>query len=294
MEKNMSNDEFLTYRNILLNTFKDFLSFCKNNNLHYYAAFGTVLGAVRHKGFIPWDDDIDVYMPREDYERFLQMKDKMDGSGYEIIDLDNKGYFIYMAKFCNANTTLIEKIGQQPIGVYIDVFPLDYYDEEYSKPLVKYNKYYFNIWLYYAHSIRTYSMKLFASCIKKREFKNIGKIIVDVCYFRLFRYPTKYLIKKYFNRLKSTPQTNFLWRYSYNIGESNVMPIEWFGKGKEADFEDIKIIIPENEDLYLKSNYGDYMKLPPEEKRVPRHTKFFFDPNIRYSKVKAEEVAMND
>ena len=72
------------------------------------------------------------------------------------------------------------------------------------------------------------------------------------------------------------------------------MPIEWFGKGKEADFEDIKIIIPENEDLYLKSNYGDYMKLPPEEKRVPRHTKFFFDPNIRYSKVKAEEVAMND
>ena len=72
------------------------------------------------------------------------------------------------------------------------------------------------------------------------------------------------------------------------------MPIEWFGKGKEVDFEGIKIIIPQEEDLYLKSNYGDYMQLPPEEKRVPRHTKFFFDSHTRYSKLEAEELAMKD
>ena len=290
----MSKDEFLTYRNILLNTFKDFLQFCQNNHLQYYAAFGTVLGAVRHQGFIPWDDDIDVYMPRKDYERFLQMKDKMHGSGYEIIDFEDKGYFIYMGKFCNSNTTLIEKMGQQPIGVYIDVFPLDYYDDNYSKPLVKYNKYYFNIWLFYAHSIRTYSMDLFKNCMKRKDFKSLRTIILDTCFFRLFKYPTRYLIRKYFNRLRNTPQTEYYWRYSYNIGESNVMPIEWFGNGKEVDFEGIKIIIPQEEDLYLKSNYGDYMQLPPEEKRVPRHTKFFFDSHTRYSKREAEELAMKD
>ena len=92
--------------------------------MRYYAAYGTALGAVRHRGIIPWDDDIDVWMPCEDYERFLSLRNQLTATPYEILDIQNKGYYLYFAKFCDKNTTLIEREGEPIIGLY----PLDNYD----------------------------------------------------------------------------------------------------------------------------------------------------------------------
>ena len=125
----MPNDiSEIEFKQRLIKLFKEFIDVCNKNKLRYYAAYGTALGAVRHRGIIPWDDDIDVWMPREDYERFLSLRNQLTATPYEILDIQNKGYYLYFAKFCNKNTTLIEREGKPIIGLYIDIFPLDNYD----------------------------------------------------------------------------------------------------------------------------------------------------------------------
>lgn len=119
-------EDKLKYKEILCNTMKSFINICKEHNLQYYACAGTCLGAIRHKGMIPWDDDIDVLMPRSDYDKFLALKQKLQGTGYEIVDSNNQFYNQWFAKFSDANTTIVE-ITDFPIvfGVYVDIFPLD-------------------------------------------------------------------------------------------------------------------------------------------------------------------------
>lgn len=90
-----------------LETLKAFIAFCQANNLKYYAAYGTVLGAARHHGFIPWDDDIDVYMMRDDYDRYLRLMRTNPPKGYEQVEyVHDKEYYLPFAKFCNAHSTI--------------------------------------------------------------------------------------------------------------------------------------------------------------------------------------------
>ena len=110
-------------KKIELDILRAFRSFCEKNSLRYFLAYGTLLGAVRHGGFIPWDDDIDVAMPRTDYERFLK---EFRDERYEVYDLSKKGYFYPFAKLCDTTTVLIEEMSvKNSIGVYIDIFPMD-------------------------------------------------------------------------------------------------------------------------------------------------------------------------
>ena len=122
----MKKEEQILYRSILLKTMKAFIALCKEYDIHYVAAYGTILGAVRHNGLIPWDDDIDVFMTRENYEKFLSLRNYSSLKDYEIIDIENEGYYLPFAKFCDKHTTLWE-VKKFPfiIGVFIDIFPLD-------------------------------------------------------------------------------------------------------------------------------------------------------------------------
>ena len=108
MQQTMTYSES-RYKEILLKTMKAFIAFCKEHDIEYMAAYGTILGTIRHKGLIPWDDDIDVFMTRENYEKFLQFKKDVFKTGYEIIDKNDKGYYLPFAKFCDANSTIWEK-----------------------------------------------------------------------------------------------------------------------------------------------------------------------------------------
>ena len=119
--------------NSLLTLFKAFIAFCHEHHLTYYAAYGTALGAVRHQGMIPWDDDIDVWMPRKDYDKLLSLRSHLNGTNYEIIDIKDKGYYLYFAKFCDRNSTIIEREGEALMGLYLDIFPLDNYDNHKGK-----------------------------------------------------------------------------------------------------------------------------------------------------------------
>lgn len=120
-----------------LEMLKEFISVCKKLNLRYYALGGTLLGAVRHKGFIPWDDDIDIGMPRADYEIFIRKAQTLfpDHLFIQSIHSEND-YLMCFAKLRNSHTTFIEsslrdfKINH---GIYIDIFPLDFYPEKLSE-----------------------------------------------------------------------------------------------------------------------------------------------------------------
>ena len=111
----------------ILDVFKYTVSQIKKYNLRYVACGGTLLGAVRHKGFIPWDDDIDIYMPREDYNKFIALSDEMQRDGFDIYSVEhNKGYVCAWAKVVDINTSLWEvEYRQFMTGVFVDIFPLD-------------------------------------------------------------------------------------------------------------------------------------------------------------------------
>ena len=113
----------------LLEIFKAFVAVCEKHHLRYYLIGGTCLGAVRHKGFIPWDDDIDVGLPREDYEKFIQLQDEFKDTPYFIQTWKSDPKYIYgYAKLRNSNTTYIEnfyKHFQFNQGLWIDIFPID-------------------------------------------------------------------------------------------------------------------------------------------------------------------------
>lgn len=267
---------------VLLETFKAFSALCNEYNLRYYAAFGTALGAVRHQGFIPWDDDIDVYMPRQDYNKFIALRDRIE-EAYSIVDLRDTGYFMYFAKFINNQTTVWEK-RELPFlyGVFIDIFPLDYYDEEKSDEIKKENKLFSKAYLAFFKSNRECSLSFSWQCLKTGAWITFLKAMETLMLYRPLR--NKYLKRinnhiQYFSSLRGDK----LCRYSPDLNESNVYPVNWFEEGVELPFEDTTIVIPKAYDSYLQVEFGEYMIFPPVEKRVSNHNIYFLDLYHHYS-----------
>ena len=114
-------------KQILIDILDEVVRVCKKNNLKYYLGYGTVLGAVRHQGFIPWDDDVDVVMPRRDYEYLIQNRDRLFKGKYRLAFYGITPQYHYdFVKIERTDTTLIERIDPLYVGgLYVDIFPLD-------------------------------------------------------------------------------------------------------------------------------------------------------------------------
>ena len=265
------NDSLAHLQKLELEILIEFDKFCQNNNLKYYLAEGTLLGAVRHKGFIPWDDDIDVMMPREDYEKFLKLAIKKFNKNYKIqcIQTEPK-YWVIASKIRMLKDTGyvqndVLKMTDNA-GVYIDIFPLDYLPEIYSKEIA------FNFKM-----IRLLRRMLWLKTgfSKKKNLRN--KILK---FFANFISVEKYheLIKK-----RMTKYNNRSHKYIVNYGSyyplsKLIIPAHVYGEGKYLDFENYKFLVPNDYDYILTNVYGDYMQLPPENKRKHKHT-FTFKKN---------------
>ncbi|MBO5371390.1 MAG: LicD family protein [Lachnospiraceae bacterium] len=242
---------------------------CKKNNISYSICGGTLLGAIRHKGFIPWDDDIDIFLIRPEYERLINILEKEEK--YHLISEDTVDYYYTFAKLVNKDTVIKnsrikgEKIPN--LGVYIDIFPVnglpDTHDEQikYTRELHQdivdlrdsLDNYYSadKIWKYLPKIILRYPRH--RKALKKGSPEEQRKAVVK----KASEYPFE--TSKYAGFVLSA------------YAEKEILPVEVFKETMDIEFEGHMVRCIKNYDIWLKSLFGNYMELPPEKKRVSHH-----------------------
>lgn len=236
--------------------------FCKSHSIKYYLTGGTLLGAVRHQGFIPWDDDIDIAMPRVDYERFL--KEFKETDRYKVVCLNNSpGYYLQFSKIIDKRTKLVENISNPlELGVFIDIFPMDYVSDslDFAKSLYKQQKKYLNL--------------LALKNVKVNRNRSVWKNVI--LFFSKLFISRRYVLKK-IDAIAQTCSSAASSKYSaimvmMTYGEKEIMESSWFKNVIPWKFEGRMFDIPEKYHEVLTHFYSDYMQLPPEEKRVSHHS----------------------
>ncbi len=252
------------FKSILLGLLDYFVKVCEENGLKYYLAFGSVLGAVRHKGMIPWDDDIDIHMPRDDYEKLRKLPNYVWGKEYRLASWENTRHYRYdFVKLEALNTTLIERIHPDYVGgVFIDIFPLDKYpsDPNYIERIEK-------------NLTKVYTRILTCTIKHDNECGSLYELFI-LKLKRLF-----YRHRRTVYRLERIAQASGgrgdmiadFHNYFYRNGGRGGCPSDFLGEGAKLEFEGKLYIVPRKWDAYLTHLYGDYMTPPPVEKQYGHH-----------------------
>ena len=246
---------------------------CKKLNLRYSLSSGTLLGAVRHKGFIPWDDDIDVAMPREDYEILIKQANDNLPEGYFLEHFTTeKNCHNYFAKIKDSNTTWIEDCtGIFPStnqGMYVDIFPIDRFtDPKKLKKLSKKTKFYNRLrTFYFPHNIKGSFIK---KCVSLLLFCPLARIM-----------GLNRINRKHDKLLKSQGCGNYT--TADTIKNDKIMDYNVFEEYTTIEFEGEQFKCIKDYDTYLKFAYGDYMVIPPEKDRKV-HLASIFDCDKPYT-----------
>lgn len=234
-------------------------AFCEANNLEYFLAYGTLIGAVRHKGFIPWDDDIDLVMKREDYERFIASYNGFSEK-YRVYTAENTDWFPFpYAKIAKVSTTLKEENDNMTgeIGINIDLFPLDYIPE--NQAILKKIKFQYQMLM--LKSIRINGNRSFI----KNLILRVSKVLLAGKSAHSIALKITSLAKE------STQNTGKMGNLVFTEKTTDYASSSAFSKSVEMEFEGNKYKAPEGYHEWLTNFYGSYMELPPEESRVTHH-----------------------
>lgn len=263
------------YRQSVIETLKTAITFFEENHLSYFMACGSALGAARHQGMIPWDDDTDIYMFRDDYNKLLGMRRELQAIGLDVAYLEKgKDYYAPFAKVYNKGMSLWETpLYPYIIGSFIDVFPLDgascgmqRIGTKWSNLRAMFNQ--------YRNTIESHSRIEYAKAILKGQFVDVTKWIVKRIVYRQKR---DGFIEE-MAKLEGTLNERKLDLYvSYTETQQYVFPQEWFAGYIEVPFEDFKVRLPQGYKEYLTYFYGDYMTLPPVEKRNTTHEHYYLN-----------------
>lgn len=272
------------YKLILLDTFKTFDKFCNDHGLSYFAAGGTAIGAVRHHGMIPWDDDMDVYMLRKDYDRFLALREELIPLGYLVSALGDDDCIYPFAKMYSSSTTLVEQsyTSRCCVGPYLDILPLDEVAggiDDVAKMKEKYHKLHARFMLSYFNP----TWHNISEWIHKRHFSTLAKSLAPGFVKKRIRTAFISFDKEWSSE---TGDTLFCHWALYPI-ERELFPEEWFSSYHYVPFEDCEIRVNDMVHEYLTQLFGDYMTPPPVEKQIQGHELCYL--NLR-ERLSAKEV----
>lgn len=251
-------------KNIQIELLDEFVSVCNELGMYYTLGGGTLLGAIRHKGFIPWDDDIDVLMPRPDYDRLLEYdakNEKLWSSNVQLCNWKKKNSSCCFIKLIKTNTVVKEKYGTTVNNIWIDVFPIDGITNETIKQESLFRKV---LTLRKIFDIRNAKIgegkTVFKKCFKCLLIPILR--IIPNCFFCSILDK----LSQTYNYSDAETVAGILWGY----GTQECMRKKDFIQCLEVEFEGKTYNAPLNYNQYLTQLYSNYMELPPEEKRV-RH-----------------------
>lgn len=243
--------------------------FCEENNLRYSLACGSLLGAARHKGYIPWDDDIDIYLLREDYDKMISIfPDLLDGR-YKFCTLErDPKWGIPFGKVCDTHTLLVEsEDALYEMGVNIDVFPIDKVPED-EKTWAKYDK--FRRKCFYWYSLRAGNPKTFNFNNGKNFIRNamatVGKLVMKRFSVHFATKCFQKIAKKY-DGINSTR----VFECCQGIFQKHPFPRTLFDNRILMPFEDREYMCFADYDTYLTNGFGNWRQLPPIDKQVTHH-----------------------
>ncbi|HBJ76821.1 MAG TPA: LicD family protein [Porphyromonadaceae bacterium] len=278
----LSQEELKSLQELLLEMYKDVASLCDKYGLEYMLAYGSCIGAVRHQGFIPWDDDLDIMMPMASYEQLITLCDKGElGDKYEIgVPRRDKDNFITFLKIYRRGTTFIELTNiNTPFlkNICIDIFTMDFAPKNRIFRVLK--------------GLISNCMRFICTCVLYSQYPSEEeRKLKSYSFITKIRYKLAYTVGKIFGIIKHQKWIWWFDRFNFctrntgfmtiSIGRRSyykeVHPVECFLPTKKAIFEGIEVNIPSDADIYLTAAYGDYMRIPPIEERE-KHFIYKFD-----------------
>ncbi|SFT57264.1 lipopolysaccharide cholinephosphotransferase [Selenomonas sp. GACV-9] len=231
-----------------------FRSICKKHDLKWYAGYGTLLGAVRHKGFIPWDDDIDVLMMRPDYERFKAIAAQELSEPFFLQNSYTDSFLMAFSKIRDSRTTGIEFIDDPNMhqGIFLDIFPLDDVPDKQSQRLDSIKQIQYELW---ATIVSPQQIDAYVS--DGGNSRVSGELLQRLC-----RMPAAERMEQFetfcSDHFGKSSRVNFITEELLDITPS--WQRDWFAETMEVPFEQGSIVIPKEYDKILTESYGDYMQ----------------------------------
>lgn len=268
---NLTAEQLQSLKNCERDMLAEFVRICDKHGIKYFVQGGTLLGTVRHGGFIPWDDDVDVSLHRDDYEKFLAVAEEELPDYYFLQTKDtDPEYPNNFAKIRDSRTTFIESSAKNlkiNHGAYIDIFPLDNYPDGKKAKIYELKK-------------RLLTQRIYKAFYMP-HMSFIAKIITMIT---VILFPSlKGAVEKREKLFKSVPYSDRVVNNSGAWLDKEIIPREWVQDTIQMEFEGIKVNVSDKFDEWLTYVYGDYMNLPPENERVGHHYVDYFDMNKSYT-----------
>ena len=277
----LTHEELKELQNKSIEMAKYFVDFCKKHDLTCYLCGGGCIGTIRHQGMIPWDDDLDFFMPRKDYEKMWRLWKKENKNSRYVLEKSDENHVDYnlFVTIRDKNTTLIKPYQKDldiTHGVALDILPLDGYPDKKLQRKMQ---------CFWALVYSLYCAQL----VPQNHGKKVamaGKIALGIVPWKKARHAIWNFAEKQMTKYDIEECKGITELCSGPGYMKNWYPKEAFDKAIFRPFEDGEMPIPVGYDDYLKIAFGDYMQMPPEEKRVGHHDALFMDLSKPYTKYK--------